>query len=54
MQNVRVDGDAGVKDARSRRGWMLMAIGLGATMMLSACGKNHKNKDDEDDEPPTP
>jgi hypothetical protein len=54
MENLRVDGDADVKDARSRRGWMLMAIGLGAAAMLSACGKKNNNDDDDEEPPPAP
>ncbi|MFO0991620.1 MAG: hypothetical protein U1E67_06805 [Hyphomicrobiales bacterium] len=54
MENPGLGGEADVKEARSRRGWMLMAASLGAALALGACGKNHKNKDDEDEEDPPP
>ncbi len=34
----------------SRRGWMLMGVGMGAALLISACGKKNKNKDDDEDE----
>ena len=42
-----VDGEA-ARRSRSRRGWMLMGVGMGAALLLSACGKKNKNDDDDD------
>ena len=53
MDNT-TDMDGGPEKTKSRRGWILLAGSLGATLLLSACGKNHKNKDDEDEEDPPP
>jgi len=36
----------------SRRAWMLLAAGMGAMLVLSACGKKNNNDDDDEDPPP--
>ena len=54
MENLELDGEAAVKEPRSRRGWMVMAVGLGAALVLGACSKNHKNRDEDEDEEPPP
>jgi len=53
MNDLTFDKDGNPTEGRSRRGWMLLAGGLGAALLLGACGKKHKDNDD-DEEPPAP
>lgn len=54
MTDLEMNGRGEATEERSRRKWMLLAAGLGAALVLSACGKNNKNKNDDDDEEPEP
>jgi hypothetical protein len=50
MANLTLDKDGDRVEPKSRRGWMLLAAGLGAALVLGACSKNHKNRDEDEDE----
>ena len=47
------EGDSAAKE-RTRRGWMLLAVGMGSLILLGACDKMNKDNDDDDEEEPPP
>lgn len=52
MEKMTLDKDGNPVEPRTRRAWMGLAAGLGAALALGACGKNHRNRDDDEEDAP--
>jgi len=38
------------REKQSRRAWLVAGAGLGAVLLLGACGKKNNNRNDDEDE----